>query len=483
MADRKKKTSPRVITRRNRPRFDLGQRYVAQADAVNETLRVNGLAPEQVARRQQVMQQQMRNRQQQEQAQKQRRQAYRQRRMQQSPFSSPMSDEQVDRAMAIEEHQRQNQTYLSQGYDRPNTDRLADQYANVSNFYAALGSPNIMPLNDVQVRANPQIASTQLEFGLNNPALTTLQIAAPTGGSAGVLATGRQAASQAFKGAGNLVTRAGNATLQGTRAAGQAVVRNAPRVAGEIIINAVPTTAMAADFPDSNQQGEQQSNGGSVWPWIIGGATTLIGGRWAYNRFKNKGVQTATQLTQPRWFTWWERNPNAVAADARFKGYVNKYNTALQTGDQAALDAMKTEFGKSPVSTITTGKGKRVTQTPNPDFLSNTDLGTMIQNRTYPTTEGSLIYTPRQNFWRGVRNTGRLGVYGGVAGWLGNAMFGKNSQTTQPPMLPTAAEYGQNYQAVDSTIDEQTVPVDTIEAVSRDSVPITPVNKFNWNEV
>ena len=36
---------------------------------------------------------------------------------------------------------------------------MADQYANVSNFYAALGSPNMMPMNDAQVRANPQVAS------------------------------------------------------------------------------------------------------------------------------------------------------------------------------------------------------------------------------------------------------------------------------------------------------------------------------------
>lgn len=480
MTDRNKKTSPRIIQRR-RPRFDFG--YVAPADAVNETLRVNGLAPEQVAERQRVVEQQQQMQQQQEQRKKQTRQAYRQRRMQQTPLAPPMSDEQVDQAIALEEYQRQNQKYFEQGSDRPkvDTDRLSDQYATVSNFYAALGSPNMMPYTDRQVRNNPQVAATQLQFGLNNPALTVLQIAAPTGGSTGVLAAGKTAATQAFRGAGNLAMRTGNAAVQGTKAATQAVVRNAPRIAGVTAVNAVPMAAVAADFPDDPQNGEQ-SGGSSAMPWIIGGAATLIGGSWAYNKLRNRGAQTAASLTQPKYFTWWERNPNAVAADAKFNGYVNKYNTALQAGDQAALDAMKTEFGKSPAATITQGKGKRATQVPNPEFLSNTDLGTMIQKRAYPTTEGSLIYTPRQNFWRGVRNTTRLGIYGGTAGWLGNTMFGGNSQTQQPPMLPTAEEYGQNYQAVDSTLNDNTAPTDTVVAIPRDSISPTSVNTFNWSD-
>lgn len=48
------------------------------------------------------------------------------------------------------------------------------------------------------------------------------------------------------------------------------------------------------------------------------------------------------------------------------------------------MDALKTELGKSPQQTITQGTGRRAKTVDNPDFISNSDLGTMIQNRAYP---------------------------------------------------------------------------------------------------
>lgn len=491
MADKNQKTTPPRVVRRTRPRYDFGQRYVAVPDAINETLGVSDHL-----QRMEHQKRMAEEKQKQKQAQTFLRNNYRRRKALEQEQKrqngqlvlevpvNMMSDQAVDAALEQEYRDSQfraNQPVISQGYDRPDIDRLADQYAHVSNFYAALGSPNMMPMNDAQVRANPYVAAAQLDFGLNNPALTALQIATPIEGGAGALAAGKQAAIQGFKGAGNFASRFGNAIWQGTRAAGQTVARNVPKVLATTVVNAVPTMAtMAADFPDDSQEG--QSDKGSAIPWIIGGAATLIGGKYLYNRFNKKlGVKAATELTRPRYLTWWERHPNAVAADARFNNYANKYNTAIQKGDQAALDAMKTEFGRSPAATITQGKGKRATEVANPDFLSNTDLGTMIQERTYPIPEGQLIYTPSQDFWRRFRNLARLGIYGGVAGQVGKQIFGGNSQTPQPTMLPTAQEFGQNYQAVDSTLNKQEEPTDTVVAIPRDSVPPTPVNTFNWS--
>lgn len=47
----------------------------------------------------------------------------------------------------------------------------------------------------------------------------------------------------------------------------------------------------------------------------------------------------------------------------------------------------------------------------------------MIQNRTYPTPEGTFIYTPRQNAWRHVRNYSRVGLLGGAAGFGGYGAY------------------------------------------------------------
>lgn len=438
---------PTRLIRRTTPRFN--QAYVAQPDAINETLRVSGMAPEQVAVRQAAVEGTRKIQEQRAAQQKQRRTAYRQRRMKEQPFSPPMSDEQVDAAL-LQEERMANQPQLSQGYDRPrvNVDRMADQYANVSNFYAALGSPNMMPMNDAQVRANPQVASQQLNFGLNNPALTVLQIATPMGEGTGAFGAAKTAFRTGMQVAKPVATRVVQATGQATKAAGKAVVQNAPKVAGNAVVMGVPATAAAADFGNETP-GAQGEQGGSAMPWIIG-AGAVIGGGALWNRFR-KG----TSATSPRWLTWWERNPNTVAADTRFNTLSSRYNTAFTAGDQAAMDALKTELGKSPQATITQGTGKRAKTIDNPDFISNTDLGTMIQNRAYPQTEGFIIEPKSARFWRGARNWGlRFPIYSTVAGNVGKGIYGWMSNPTdgQGNMLPTAEQFAPTYQETDAAV-------------------------------
>lgn len=480
-------TRPRIrLIRRTTPRFT---QIVAPADAVNETMRVSGMGPEQRAARKDAVREQMQMKDQQAkaqaQAQKRSRKLYRARKRAQAQASGQfdptilMTDAQIDNEIKRGRQQAEwqaNQPQFRQGYDEPrvDTERLADQYATVSNFYASLGSPNMMPMSTAQVQANPQVAVQQLDFGLNNPALELMQMSVPVGTGTWVGPTVRQAATTAFKGsmqtAKPLVTRVVQGTGQAVKAGGQALARNAPRIAGDLVVMGVPTAASAADFgnEDPNAQGEEQ--GGSAMPWIIG-AGALIGGAALWNRFR-KGTTT------PKWFTWWERNPNAVAADARFNTLSGRYNTAFKAGDQAAMDALKTELGKSPKQTITQGTGKRAKTVDNPDFISNTDLGTMIQNRTYPQTEGFIIEPKGARFWRGVRNWGlRLPIYSTVAGNIGHGIY--NWMSPEPSNdLPTAEEYAPTYQETDSAVEE-TVPGDTVVAIPREAQPdttkVTPV--------
>lgn len=457
---------PSRLVRRTAPRFS--NPYVAQPDAVNETLRVNGMAPEQMAGRIAAVEGTRQINEQRANAQKQRRNAYRQRKMKEQPFAPVMTDEQVDLAL-LQEERMANGPQLRQGYDRPkiDTQRLADQYAHVSNFYASLGSPNMMPMNTAQVQANPQVAARQLDFGLNNPALTALQIAAPTGGGSGAFGAAKTAFQGAMRSAEPVATRVMQATGQAARAGGQAIAQNAPRVAGNALVMGVPTAAAAADFGNENPQAEGEQ-GGSAMPWIIG-AGAVIGGGALWNKFR-KGSTTA-----PKWLTWWERNPNTVAADARFNTLSTRYNTAFTAGDQAAMDALKTELGKSPAQTITKGTGKKAKTVDNPEFISNTDLGTMIQNRAYPQTEGFYIEPKRAGLWRNVRNWGiRFPMYSTVAGNVGQGIYNwMSGPQPQGDMNPTREEFAPNYQETDEAVQQG----DTVVAVPRSIVPDTvPVN-------
>ena len=442
------------LVRRTTPRFN--QTYVAQPDAVNETLRVRGMAPEQVARRQATVQETRQTQKQKTNAQKKKRNAYRQRRFKEKPLEGLLSDEQVDAAL-LQEERMANQPQLSQGSTQPqmNTNRMADQYANVSNFYAALGSPNMMPMSDAQVRANPQVASQQLQFGLDNPALTALQFATPMGSGSGAFGAAKTAFQTGMQAAKPVATKVAQATGQAVKAGGKAVAQNAPKVAANALIMGVPATAAAADFGNENPNAQGQQSGGSVMPWIIGSGV-VIGGGALFNKFR-KGI------TLPKWFTWWERNPNTIVSNTRFNTLRDKYNAAFAAGDQAAMDALKTEVGKSPQATITQGTGKRAKTVDNPDFISNIDLGTMIKNRTYPQIEGSIIEQKSARFWRGFRNFGlRLPLYSTVVGNIlqGGYNWAINPTDGQGNPLPTAEQYAPTYQETDDAVEQR----DTISA-------------------
>lgn len=120
---------------------------------------------------------------------KQQRNEYRQRKHREQPTAGylAMSDADIDRAMqnerlAAESTARQGEfrQASSTKMQAPNTDRLADQYAAVSNFYTSLGSPSVMPMTDAQVRANPQAAQAGLHYGLTNPGMRLMQTSAAT---------------------------------------------------------------------------------------------------------------------------------------------------------------------------------------------------------------------------------------------------------------------------------------------------------------
>lgn len=464
---------PRLISRSRR----MPQQYVQVPDAVNETLRASGVAQRMEAQRVQV---EAKQKQQEAQARQkaQARTSYRNRKKAQQDqarqsgqvvFELPvefMSDQAVDAAIAQEQRDAQfraNQPQLSQGYDRPrvDTNRLADQYATVSNFYASLGSPNMMPMNTAQVQANPNVAAQQLDFGLNNPALTVLQIATPTGPSTGAFGAAKTAFKEGMQAARPLATKVVAASGQAVKAGGQAVVKNAPRLVGNAVVLGVPAAAQAAEVMDESQNAGGDS--GSAMPWIIGSGATILGGTWLYNKFR-KGAS-------PNWLTWWERNPNTVAADARFGALSSRYNKAFTAGDQAAMDALKTELGKSPQATITQGTGKRAKTVDNPDFISNTELGTMIQNRSYPTTEGFIIEPKSSKYWRGFRNWGiRFPIYSIVAGNVGRGVYDwMSGPQPQGDMNPTREEYAPNYQETDDAVQQG----DTVVAVPRSNVPDT----------
>ena len=438
--------NPRLI-RRKPPKF----KYTAEPDAVNETTRASGVGPEKLAQRQAIAEEQRRV----AETKQILRQLYRQRLSSQArangqiDTSMMLSDEDIDRSI-MQELQQANWPQFVQGYDKPqiNTDRLADQYNTVSNFYQALGSPNMMPMSTEQVYANPYMAAQQLEFGIDNPALTTLQIAAPTGGGVGAAAAAKAGFIKGMKSTKPLVTRVLQGTGQAVKAGGKVLVQNPGKVAGNLLVQAVPMTAAAAEF---GSEGEQQGENGSVLPWIIGAGSALIGGRYLYNKLFKKGA------TPSKLFTWWERDPNTVAADIRYNTLAEKYNTAFSAGDQAALDALKTELGKSPEKTIIKGTGKKATTVDNPDFISNTGLGKMIQERTYPSIDGFIIDSKGDKIWRGVRNWGiRFPLYATAIGLPGfgiyNWLSGSTNEQPQTGYDPSSEETDASVEKGDTVV-------------------------------
>ena len=467
------KTKRPIVRRRMTP---ISTRYEARPDAVNETLRVNGLAPEQTAARAQAVEGQRRLSEQRARQQKIKRDQYRANRQAQDRangivFSIPMSDEQVDLAMQ-QEAQAANQPQLRQGYseserqarrqagllytqeDREQAKRLAEMHN--ASFFGSMVAP---PISPEMAENNPGYVNQVVRgdaMVLPNAFLSGLSFGTPSASTAAL-----NGVRQGWQAAGNFTTRATNAAVQGARAV-KPVVTN-PRWA--MVTGGLTIPSMTEAY-NGVEAGGPSSHGTGAWPWVVGGAALTAGGAYLFSRFKGK-TPAIKDPTSPRYLTLWERHPVKNADRVRYQGYATRYNNAVATGDQAALDVLKTDFKKSPNATITQGSGKKAKEVPNPDYLSNTDLGLMIQNRTYPTPEGTFIYTPRQNAWRHVRNYSRVGLLGGAAGFGGYGayqMFQGNDSV--PPQPDNASVTMQSQQAEN--------PSDTIVPKPRfDEAPVT----------
>lgn len=378
-----------------------------------------------------------------------------------------------DKYLAEEMQREMRQPIIRQGYytPEPNIDvnKLASQYNEVSNFYAAMGSPNVMPLNDQQVRANPELAASQLQFGLDNPAMQILQYAVPTGASTTGVGLAKNLFLRNIRSSAPVATRFFKGIGQGSVAIGRTMAKNAPKVAGNLFVASVPIAAQASasstqfgDEPNPNapqgaQQNTQQENeseDSGILPWILGGAT-VVGGAFGLRKLYK---------VKPQYFTWWERSPASTFAKEYDKKLVDSYNTAFRTSNQAAMDELKLKVGKSPQKTITQGTGRRAQTIDNPDYISNLELGEMIKSKAYPQTEGFIIERGWPKFWRNARNWGiRFPLYSTAAGIVLDAV--------SSPSHPTQ----KGAYAADSTYKETDAAVEAANGAGIDSIRIVPV--------
>ena len=379
-----------------------------------------------------------------------------------------------DEYLAEEMQQEMNQPTISQGYYEPklniDVDKLASQYNEVSNFYAAMGSPNVMPLNDQQVRANPELAASQLQFGLENPAMQIFQYATPTGAGSTGVGLAKNLFLRSMRSSAPVATRLLKGMGQGSVAIGRTVAKNAPKVAGNLFVASVPIAAQASasstqfgDEPNpyapqgaqQNTQQENESEGSGILPLILTGAAVAGAGFGLHKLYKAK----------PQYFTWWERDPAKTFAKEYDKKLVEAYNNAFRTSNQAAMDELKLKVGKSPQKTITQGTGRRAQTIDNPDYISNLELGEMISNRAYPKpTEGFIIERGWPKFWRNARNWGiRFPLYSTAAGIVLDAVSSPGHSTQKEAT------------AVDSTYKETDAAVEAANGAGIDSLGIIPI--------
>lgn len=393
-----------------------------------------------------------------------------------------MTDQQIDQAIAAEERLA-NGPRFEQGYEKPNynLDQLASQYANLQSFYAALGSPNIMPMSEHQVRRNPGVASAQIDFGLNNPALTAIQMAAPTGPGAESLNAAGSAFKAGMRSSKPIVTRVATSFGKGVQAGGRALVNNAPKVAANVGVQAVPVVAAAQTYsePAVNQDGSwwDQNKG-----WVI--PATLLAGYGSYKYIKGRGVQPV-QAASPykyspnkKWFTWerptkWERSTKNSLYEKKVGDLRSEWNAAI--GDATKEAAFKNKYGLSQqeyddlgnmVNTPWTNAAVR-------KDLENSDLGSWkgIVNPEDFVLTGP---TDSQVRWARARNLGRatLGVGAPVGGYF---LFRSPSHPTTDtgPIVDT--------QEVLDSVKVNSLPSDTVVPTIRDSVP--PVTATSREEL
>lgn len=383
-----------------------------------------------------------------------------------------MTDPQIDQAIAAEER-LSNGPRFEQGYENPNynLDQLASQYANLQSFYNALGSPNIMPMSEHQVRRNPGVASTQIDFGLNNPALTAIQMASPTGPGSGSLNAAGSAFKAGMRSSKPIVTRVATSFGKGVQAGGRALINNAPKVVANVGVQSVPLAAVAYSEPTVNQNGSWwDENKG----WVI--PTALLAGYGSYRYIKGRGVQPSqavdpyTYSPNKKWFTWerptkWEGSTRSSLQKKHIGDLRSEWNAAV--GDPAKEKAFKDKYGLIVQEQIENGQSTKI-------FWDNSAVVNALNNNDFTGWKGivdpsTFILTGPTNSqikWARTRNLGRvaLGVGTPVGGYF---LFRQPSR----PITDTKA----NPQiSVQSQEEANPVQSDTIELVPRTEVgPVT----------
>lgn len=393
-----------------------------------------------------------------------------------------MTDQQIDQAIAAEERLA-NGPRFEQGYEKPNynLDQLASQYANLQSFYAALGSPNIMPMSEHQVRMNPGVASTQIDFGLNNPALTAIQMAAPTGPGAGSINAAGNAFKIGMRSSKPIVTRVATSFGKGVQAGGRALVNNAPRVAANAGVQAVPVVAAAQTY-----SGPTVNQGESWWDdnkgWII--PTALLAGYGSYKYIKGRRASPSQAIDPYKYsankklFTWerpteWERSTIGSLYKKRIGDLSSEWNAAV--GDVTKETAFKNKYGLR--QQIQNDAGNLVS-TP----WTNQEVAYTLNQRDLSNWEGianpeDFVLTGPTNSqvrWARARNLGRatLGVGAPVGGYF---LFRSPSHPTTD-VNPTVTT-----QEVLGSAKVNSLPSDTVVPTIRDSVP--PVTATSREEL
>lgn len=415
------------------------------------------------------------------------RQAYRQRKAAKNPLQIPMTDAAVDAAIAAEE----NGPRFEQGSTRPsiNTDRLANQYANMQSFYAALGSPNIMPLTSTQVRRNPEVAATQIQFGLNNPALTVLQAVAPTGPSTGVANATGNAFRAGMNTARPMVTRLITSTSRAATAGGRQIIQNAPRVAASTTVNAIPTIAAAQPVADSN------SSGNSWWQalapvigFTAGGYGLYRGVKWGKGKlFGNKAAKEVAQSTpyiyapNKKFFAWerpksWESRAREQARRDFKANMAQEWNNAVDSGTtQKFKDKYELSYNDGE-NKIYLDDSEITDRIQDGNFTSNfTTNGIPISFQNLPNWNNRVYTGPTasQVGWARARNVGRLGA------WLGVPIFGISSYNNLSSFENSNTDIGD-----EDKKEEQTARPDTIPATPwEQATPVTTSNQQQLDSI
>ena len=483
------KPKKKAIPRRIPIPITLEDRYIAQPDAIAQTVYpiTRRIAVEQ---QQHELQKQYEN--QTREAQDRKRKAWKDRKdAENARVGNPivnhhlMTDQQIDQAIAAEERLA-NGPRFEQGYERPNynLDQLAGQYANLQSFYSALGSPNTMPMSEQQVRRNPGAAATQIEFGLNNPALTAIQMAAPTGPGAGSWNAAKSAFKAGMHSSKPLVTRVATSVGKGAQAGGRALVNNAPRVAANVGVQAFPLVAAAQTY-----SGPTVNQGGGFWDtygWTIPTAGTLLGGYGIYRYIKGRKANPTQAENLYKYspnkklFTWerptkWEESTRRSLTEKKVGDLSSEWNAAV--GDITKEDAFKNKYKLSKAETTQ----NTVTWTP----FTNDDVVQSLSQRNLTSWGGSanpgnlalLGPTNSQIRWARARNVGRaaLGVGTPVGGYF---LFRPSSQPT------TALKPIVNPQEVLDSAKVTSLPSDTVVPTIRDSVPpVTATSREELNSL